>query len=375
MNPSESRPRICIFTGSPIQNLGGGEKDALGVAKILGNVVIFCPEKEEREYILDGVHIVAFKSHQIRLLKDQISFSKLNITPDFEAVYVMSQGFLLNSRILRKCLKLRIKYIQGIHSPSALANKPNELVKWKVIFHFFFRILRDSFLKEIPNFRVQNDDDFAKLKKLNPKAKIFHFPPYVFNPPDRVKYNNKFTVLWVSRMQKAHKGLDILKDILANSTNEIEFHIVGEGPDKYLLDGIEKENVKILGSLDESQLMKEFGNADLFLSTSSGENFGIAVAEACVSGLAVVSKPVMGIREILQPHPYKNIGIVNVYDNFEDQINSFLNAINVFYGMRDELEMKRSEISNIYYRKYNDELLRKNWINMISESKLALYDP
>ncbi len=364
--------KLCIFTGSPIQNLGGAEKDAIGVAKILGDVIICCPGKEEKEYVYDGVSIVSFKSHTIRLLKDQISFSRININKEFTAVYVMNQGFLLNRRILRRCLKLGIKYIQGIHSPSALALEPDEKVKWKVFLHFFFRMYRDSFLKKIPNFRVQNKDDYKRLLEINPKARIFHFPPYVFDPPKRMKYNNKFTVLWVSRMQREHKGLDLLKNIVINANKEIEFHIVGNGPDRYLLEDIENQNVKILGSVDEDQLRTEFSNADLFLSTSSGENFGIAVAEACVSGLAVVSMPVMGIKEILEFHPYKHIGLVKKASSFMEQVEIFIHAIDDFYNIRNILEISRSEISNFFHEKFNEKLLKQSWINMIVQSKLSI---
>ena len=47
MNHEDNGSKIGIFAGSPIQNMGGGEKDALGVAKILGDVVIF-PQSERR---------------------------------------------------------------------------------------------------------------------------------------------------------------------------------------------------------------------------------------------------------------------------------------------------------------------------------------
>ncbi len=372
MSSESVKLKIALFAGSPINNVGGGEKDALAVAKLLSNVVIFSPENREKKYIYDGVNIIAFKSHSIRLLKDQISFSKLRLNNEFEVVYVMSQGFLLNRKILKKCLKLRIKYIQGIHSPSALALKPNENLKWKIFLHFFYRIFRDSFLKKIPNFRVQNDDDFSRLIELNPKSKIFQFPPYVFDPPVRTKYNNTFTVLWVGRLQRKQKGLDILRYILINANNEIEFHVVGDGPDRGILEDIKRDNVKFLGSINEEELRKEFGNADLFLSTSTAENFGISVAEACVSGLAIVSMPVMGIREILEPHPYKEIGLIKVFSNINDQALEYIRAIDKFYAIRDKLELNRSEISRLYQSKYNNCELKRQWINMVEQSQVSL---
>jgi glycosyltransferase involved in cell wall biosynthesis len=81
--------------------------------------------------------------------------------------------------------------------------------------------------------------------------------------------------------------------------------IVGEGPERDRLEGLAREvpNVRLLGELDEPELVAHLAAADCFVlaSTSRAESFGIAVAEAQAMGLpAVVTDTGAGTCEAIE---------------------------------------------------------------------------
>lgn len=119
--------------------------------------------------------------------------------------------------------------------------------------------------------------------------------------------HDKKIILNVARIIPEKKGQDILLKAgfeLKKIRNDFEIWFVGSGNEKDLLsmeklvDSLElNENVKFLGNRnDVPDLLQK---ADLFVLSSRYEGFGIALIEAMMSKVPIISSNIDGPREIL----------------------------------------------------------------------------
>ncbi len=293
------KPRIAVFTGSDLRNYGGGEKDVIGWASILADkldIILYSPsgigtERVSKEFIekqLAGVKIQWYRGKKIRLLKDILPLQRFNVS-DYDKVYSMCQGFLLNSVLIRHSKR----FLLGIHAQSTLDNKPIEPKMWKRIFYKFFYLLQRRCIRKCDEIRIQNNDDAARLKHMNFKGRVWNVPPRMFASTPEVAAPDKFIVIWVNRLQ-AEKRPDELLDI-AWLCPGIEFHLIGSG--NYKFTHKQPDNVRLMGFLTDEQLSAEYQGASAYISTSRGENFGMSAVEAMAYGVPTIVYDVMGLRD------------------------------------------------------------------------------
>nr|XP_018910618.1 PREDICTED: N-acetylglucosaminyl-phosphatidylinositol biosynthetic protein [Bemisia tabaci] len=130
----------------------------------------------------------------------------------------------------------------------------------------------------------------------------------VFTPDPTQRSKNKITIVVVSRLVY-RKGIDLLAQIIADMCarySEVEFLIGGDGVKRWLLEEViqtfKLENrVRLLGSLEHSQVRDVLVQGHIFLNTSLTEAYCMAIVEAASCGLQVVSTKVGGIPEVLPP--------------------------------------------------------------------------
>ncbi|MBM6862067.1 glycosyltransferase, partial [Clostridium saudiense] len=100
----------------------------------------------------------------------------------------------------------------------------------------------------------------------------------------------KNNILFVGRLVKQQKGLDLLIDafkIIHNKQKDWNLNIVGDGPDKqWLIDKIHKENLinntKIINVTNN--MKKYYLDSSILVSTSRWEGFGLVITEAMECG-------------------------------------------------------------------------------------------
>ncbi|WP_243718826.1 glycosyltransferase family 4 protein [Actinomadura sp. KC06] len=105
-----------------------------------------------------------------------------------------------------------------------------------------------------------------------------------------------------------HKRLDLLLDVaqrLAQSRPGLKLHVIGEGPEAPALKtGIAESGLDGVviahGYVDEKTKAALVARADLHLSTSQGEGWGLSVIEAAALGVPTVACDVDGLRDAVR---------------------------------------------------------------------------
>jgi glycosyltransferase involved in cell wall biosynthesis len=115
------------------------------------------------------------------------------------------------------------------------------------------------------------------------------------------------TLLYAGRLER-YKNIDkailAMKDLPA----DYNFNVIGIGPDKIRLENLAKEleltdRVRFLGHISESELHRHFKTADLFITLSDIEAFGITVIEALCAKKPVVVNDAMSLSEFALQYP------------------------------------------------------------------------
>jgi rhamnosyl/mannosyltransferase len=101
-------------------------------------------------------------------------------------------------------------------------------------------------------------------------------------------------LLFVGRLVY-YKGIDVLLKALS-LTSHANLRIVGDGADRNRLEALSVQlgvngRTQFLGSLPDDDLVKVFGDTDVFVlpSVSRAETFGLAMVEAMGNGLPAIS--------------------------------------------------------------------------------------
>jgi glycosyltransferase involved in cell wall biosynthesis len=156
----------------------------------------------------------------------------------------------------------------------------------------------------------------SRIKKfyLENKEKFLEIPYGLdtnkFSPPQNKIANEKFKILFVGGLDKAHyfKGISVLLEALAElkkENQEFVLDIVGSGDlapsyQQQAKDfGIAQE-VIFCGKVSDEDLPDKYREADLSVlpSINSGEAFGIVLTESLACGVPVVASDLPGVRSV-----------------------------------------------------------------------------
>lgn len=121
----------------------------------------------------------------------------------------------------------------------------------------------------------------------------------------------------------SRKALDQLIDIVKQMNNDkVHLFIVGSGPQEQPLKSIAQEHgvtkqVHFLGQIDEQEKLELLRMADIYVSTSQHEGFGIVYLEAMAAGLPVICYDYGGQTDFLESDT--NGYVVKLNDKIEFQ--------------------------------------------------------
>jgi glycosyltransferase involved in cell wall biosynthesis len=204
------------------------------------------------------------------------------------------------------CLHLSKWHTSIVHSLNTL---PLRIARR--MFHLT-RLDYDLFAQEYPK---SNRDRFAVL-------------PNGVDPPliqaDRKPRHEGLNVLFVGRVEDHRKGFDLLEKAFAQVrldtwTLTVVGHISDEK--RATLTAEFGSAVRVLGSVDEPTLEREYATADMFVMPSRYEGFGMPYIEAMRYGIPVVGTRVGGIPETVPPEtgllvaPNDHVALLNAINH------------------------------------------------------------
>ena len=175
-----------------------------------------------------------------------------------------------------------------------------------------------------------NPIDWEKIRELSKKACGFS------------KDFTRKLIVAVGRLDPVKNFKCLLEaSVLLKNKFDFDLWIVGDGPQKEeLAEYIRSNNltnVKLLGfQANPFPIIKQ---ADLFVSSSISESYGLSVQEALILGVPVVAVKCSGIVESLDPE----FGVL--VDNSSEELSK---AISKLLGNLDELDTYRKSINDNY---------------------------
>lgn len=206
---------------------------------------------------------------------------------------------------------------------------------------------------------VLNVYDKSLMEKIGCK-RIFLIPNFIYSNSSEIIRCNKFIVLFVGRLDIYHKGIDLLVDIILKLKTNIEFHIIGNGEGKNVIEELAKKqtNVKYLGEVNDEVLSQEYARASLFILTSRYETFGYVLLEAQSHGLPIVAFDLPEIRDNII------LGKLVRPFNTEDFARAILDFYNQYKLNKEKYYLIREEIRRKTYDIFNKQKIIDNILKL-----------
>lgn len=140
-----------------------------------------------------------------------------------------------------------------------------------------------------------------------------------YHPAKDKKTPGPHTIVYVGRLE-GRKGVKYLIKafaLLANQREDVELHIIGDGPDRAKLKELVKNKkiprVVFHGFVSEDAKIKAIQNADIFCSPALyGESFGIVLLEAMALGTVVLAGNNPGYSAVLKDQA--DVSVINPKD-------------------------------------------------------------
>lgn len=151
--------------------------------------------------------------------------------------------------------------------------------------------------------------------------------------------DNKFSLISIGRLVEG-KRFDILIKafIRANTDANMELIIIGDGPERKQLEKLAngKKEIQFKGFLNRTDTASLLKSADVFVSASILETFGVPFIEAICSGKPIIGASNLPIIEHFKPY----IGEIFEADNINDLSEKIVTVMNNnnFY---DEQEIRK----------------------------------
>ena len=177
----------------------------------------------------------------------------------------------------------------------------------------------------------------------------------------REKYGikNKKTLLYVGRVHES-KGLQYVVEAVKNL--DVNFLIVGRDADfsAMLREKIKEygigNRIKLLGGLDDKDLLETYSLADAFILFSSWEGFGIVVLEAMAAGLPVIVSDRGSLPTLIKN---KENGLVVKYPN----VRELRENIQLLFE-NEKLEKKIKRNSKNFVKNFEYSKIAKQYENI-----------
>lgn len=270
-----------------------------------------------------------------------------------------------------------IKNLKKIKPDVIIMNEPkdlkainNENVKKILVQHMDYNIYIKYYYKGIHDLLIEKTkeevdfficlSEYNKkrfMKELNfPEKKIKvirHMSEIEIKKDKKIKNKN---LIMIARLENNSKRFDLAIKAM-KKLSDFNLKIYGDGDKKFLKDIIKENNIKnvyLCGSTN--QVKEKLDESGIYIMTSDYEGYPISLIEAMRRGLPIVLRNTFDAA----PDIIKNNGILLKKKWNEDK---FIEAVIKIYNNYEYY----SENSKKLGERYNFEVIRKEWENLIKE--------
>lgn len=167
-------------------------------------------------------------------------------------------------------------------------------------------------------------------------------------------------ILLVSRLEPRKNVEEAIRTLSRLPPDEYEATVVGSGSQRTRLERLAIElraKVSFLGKVSDDLLLRMYNDADIFLTTSHSEGFGLSVLEAMASGCAVVASPIPTHMEFISNN--LNGMIYNGPSDLESKLKTLISTPELTrrFGMRGRESAKNyswERVARQVLEVYND---------------------
>lgn len=277
-----------------------------GVANYYGNMVKFWPDKNDI-IVLDNTHNKLINSKFIP--KWLPAFSNIfKVTKQNNVRHVLVGQILpIGTVVWILSFFSNFQYsvfLHGMDFSFAIKKNRKKFITKRILNKSKWIICSNSFTaREVKNFLGED----KKIKIVNPGIDPKSYIKDEEKEEElRKKYNleNKFIIFSIGRLV-LRKGFDVVIKALKKMNSEnCEYFIAGDGPDKNLLEKLAENlsNIHFLGKINDEEKWGWLNICDIFVTPSRNidgdyEGFGIVFLEANLAGKAVIGGKTGGMSD------------------------------------------------------------------------------
>lgn len=341
-----------LFVNNFFSSYGGAEKLMLNQAKLLSknghSVEFFATDREpfanaEYDYkkyftrYTDYKRLGSFESIKVlpKILYNIESECALmnlitRVKPDI--VHCHNIYYHLTPSVITACKRLKVPVVMTLHDPRLMCPggtmmlksetycNGEHCIKGNPLFAMLYRCRNSSLAQSIVSTleytinKVSGIYDYVSLFicpsraiynlaqssgiEQNRLAVLNNFIADELIKPSPV-YSNKGYFLYAGRLAR-EKGVHYLIEAAKFLPKNIEFHIVGSGPEEESLKQTASPNIKFSGYLESEELKKEYnGCIATILPCNWFETFGLTIAESFAYGKPVIASNIGAIPELV----------------------------------------------------------------------------
>jgi alpha-1,3-mannosyltransferase len=255
------------------------------------------------EETMDGLKVKRIPFTDLKYYKFAPQILKLVRQSEAEIIHIHNIGFWTDCLLLAKLFGLHDKKVV-VSTHGGIFHTPRLYWLKKLYFHGWLRFL----FKLADKVVAVSKKDFQDFKGVVAKDKLV----LVENGVDLSRFNRlkgrreKDRCLFVGRLSE-NKRIDRLIEALAGAKGENNLIVVGKD-DENLSPGLKKkakelkvgERVRFTGAVNEKDLLKEYSQAEFFVSASAYEGFGLTAVEAMASGLIPLLNDIPSFRQFVR---------------------------------------------------------------------------